>query len=377
MPQKKSQENAAAFKHWINEALVKKMAEHIRHHYPQFDSRRFVQLSPQLAALEMKSRIRLICDYLHSHLPQDYKSALRILLKATTAPHPKYDSLKGFDLWAFTEFVHRYGLEDLDASLRALHTLTQRFTGEFAIRPFLIHRQEETLAVLKRWAHDKNYHVRRLVSEGSRPRLPWGEVLQAFIKDPKPTLALLEELKYDDELYVRKSVANHLNDITKTHPDLVLRTLKSWSKNCPAEHQEKVDWITRHALRTQIKAGNPKALRLLGYHTDAEVRMSDLKLRKSKVKAGDYLEFSFSLTSRQMAKVVVDYAIHYKKSNGGNSSKVFKLANKELPAREPIVISKRHSFKPVTTRRLYSGRHIVEILVNGRSLGRKEFQVQA
>lgn len=377
MPQKNSEENASAFKHWINEALVKRMAEHIRHHYPEFDGKSFVKLSPQLAALEMKPRMRLICDYLHSHLPRDYKTALRILLKATTEPHPKHEPLKGFDLWAFTEFVHRYGLEDLDASLKALHTLTQKFTGEFAIRPFLIHRQKETLAVLMKWTHDKNHHVRRLVSEGSRPRLPWGEVLRDFIKDPKPTLALLEELKYDDELYVRKSVANHLNDITKTHPELVLRTLKAWNKNCPAEHKEKIDWITRHALRTQIKAGNPEALKLLGYHTDAEVKLSELKLMKSKVKAGDYLEFSFSLTTKQTAQVVVDYAIHYKKSNGGNSPKVFKLANKELPAKKSVNLTKRHSFKPVTTRKLYSGRHVLEILVNGRSLGKKEFQVQA
>lgn len=376
MPQKKSTENASAFKNWINEALVLKMAEHLRHHHPDFDAKGFIKLSHQLPSLELKPRMRLICDFLHSHLPKEYPKALKILLKATTQPKTGLEPLSGFDLWAFTEFVQRYGLEHFDQSMQALHTMTQKFTAEFAIRPFLIKKPQETLEQLMVWTKDPSPHVRRWVSEGTRPRLPWGEVLRDFIRDPRPTLQLLEELKYDEELYVRKSVANHLNDITKDHPELVLKTLKRWKKNCPKEHKIKIDWITRHALRTQVKAGNPEALKLLGYHTDAVVKLHDLNLAPKSVKTGGHLEMTFSLSSVKKVTVVIDYAIHYKKSNGNHSAKVFKLANKELPAKERMNFKKKHSFRPVTTRVLYPGAHVLEIFVNGKSLAKAHFTLK-
>ncbi|UXR63980.1 DNA alkylation repair protein [Bdellovibrio bacteriovorus] len=373
MPQKKSTENESAFKNWINEALVRRMAAHIQQHYPSFDSKAFIKVSHELPQLEMKPRMRLICDFLKAHLPADYPKALKLLLKATMKPKSGVEPLKGFDLWAFTEFVQRYGLEHFDESMNALHTLTQKFTAEFAVRPFIIHDQEKTLQQLMLWTQDPSEHVRRWVSEGTRPRLPWGELLRSFIKDPSPALALLEELKFDESLYVRKSVANHLNDITKDHPELVIKTLKRWLKNCPKEHKTKIDWITRHALRTQVKAGNPKALQLLGYHTDADVKLHDLTLAPKTVMTGEHLKLSFSLSSAKNATVVVDYAIHYKKSNGSHSAKVFKLSNKDLKAKERMDFTKKHSFRPVTTRVLYPGAHIVEIFVNGKSLGKASF----
>ncbi|MFV8258680.1 DNA alkylation repair protein [Bdellovibrio bacteriovorus] len=373
MPQKKTAENESAFKNWINEALVRRMAEHLQYHHSDFDSKSFQKLSRELSALEMKPRVQLIRGRLQSHLPEDYTKALNILLKAVTKPKPGVEPLSGFDLWAFTEFVQAYGLEHFDESMKGLHTLTQKFTAEWAVRPFLIHRQEETLKQLMAWTQDESHHVRRWVSEGSRPRLPWGELLREFIKDPAPTLKLLEKLKYDEELYVRKSVANHLNDITKTHPDVVIKTLKRWQKEAPKEHKTKIDWITRHALRTQVKAGNPEALKLLGYHTEATVKLHDLTLKPKTVKTGGHLEMSFALTSPKDATVVVDYAIHYKKANGTNSAKVFKLANKELKAKKRMEFTKKHSFRPVTTRVLYPGSHVVEIFVNGKSLGKATF----
>lgn len=375
MPQKNEETTDTAFKNWINEALVKRMAKHISHHYPAFDDKAFIKLSHKLPELELKPRMRLICDFLKTHLPEDYKKALAILLKATTNPATGIAPLKGFDLWAFTEYVHRYGLKDFDESMKALHTFTELFTAEFAIRPFLIHEEKRTLKVLHTWSKDKNHHVRRLVSEGSRPRLPWGEQLKSFIKDPAPTIELLDKLKYDDELYVRKSVANHLNDISKDHAEIAIKTAARWLKEAPAKHQDKIDWIVRHALRTLIKKGNPAALKLLGYDSNNSVKIKNLKLNKSSVNVGDHLEFSFDIESSKPGKIMVDYLVHHKKSNGNTSPKVFKLTSKDVKAKEVFNVRKKHSFKPVTTRVYYPGTHYLEIMVNGKLYSKVPFKL--
>lgn len=376
MPQKKEDVSDSAFKNWINADLVGRMATHIQHHHPSFNRKEFVALTLDLPNLELKPRVQLICDYLKKYLPEDYKQALRLLLNATTDPSPKAKALTGFDLWAFTEYVHRYGLKDFEESMDALYELTQRFTAEFAIRPFLIHEEKKTLKVLHQWSKDKNHHVRRLVSEGSRPRLPWGEQLKSFIQDPSPTLELLEKLKYDEELYVRKSVANHLNDISKDHPTLAIKTAKRWLKEAPEKHKGKINWIVKHALRTLLKKGHPEALKLLGYKTAGKLQVKNLKLSAKTVKIGSTLEFSFDLTSSHPAQVMVDYLIHHKKSNGENKPKVFKLTSKSLKAGETLNIKKKHSFKPVTTRKYYPGTHHLEIMINGQLLTKTPFTLK-
>ncbi|WP_373999285.1 DNA alkylation repair protein [Bdellovibrio bacteriovorus] len=376
MPQKNEESNDTAFKNWINEALVKRMAKHISHHYPAFDEKAFIKLSHKLPNLELKPRMRLICDFLKTHLPEDYNKALAILLKATTKPAPGVTAMKGFDLWAFTEYVHRYGLKDFEESMKALHTFTELFTAEFAIRPFLIHEEKRTLKVLHKWSKDKNHHVRRLVSEGSRPRLPWGEQLKSFIKDPAPTIELLDKLKYDDELYVRKSVANHLNDISKDHPDIAVKVAARWLKEAPAKHKEKIEWIARHALRTLLKKGNADALKLLGYENKGKVQIKNLLLVSDNVKIGSHLEFSFDVASTEAAQIMVDYLIHHKKANGGTSPKVFKLTTKTMKHKEVIAIKKKHSFKPITTRVYYPGTHYLEIMVNGKLLAKIPFTLK-
>ncbi|MEK2644871.1 DNA alkylation repair protein [Bdellovibrio sp. BCCA] len=376
MPQKNEIETESAFKNWINAGLVARIAKHIAFHYPEFDSKAFNKLSSQLPALEMKPRMKLICDFLKEHLPQDYTTALDILIDATAKPAPKVEPLKGFDLWAFTEYVHRYGLKDFDESMKALHEFTQKFTAEFAIRPFLIQEEAKTLKVLHKWTKDPSHHVRRLVSEGSRPRLPWGEQLRSFIKDPTPTIELLEKLKYDDELYVRKSVANHLNDISKDHPAIAIKTAQKWLKEAPAKQKPKIDWIVRHALRTLLKKGHPEALKLLGFENKGKVEVKNLKLEKKEIRIGEHLEFSFDLASTAAAQIMVDYLIHHKKSNGETSPKVFKLTTKSLKTKEVLPIKKKHSFKPVTTRVYYPGTHYLEIMVNGKLLAKVPFNLK-
>jgi 3-methyladenine DNA glycosylase AlkC len=287
----------------------------------------------------------------------------------------KKGDLKGFDLWPYADFIQTYGLKHAQKSLNALYEITQLFTSEFAIRPFLKQHTHESLAYLLNCAHDANVHVRRWSSEGSRPRLPWGERLDPFIDNPQLTLPILEVLKFDDELYVRKSVANHLNDMAKDHPLFVVKILKKWNRESPSEHLAKIQWITRHALRTLIKKGHPEALLLMGVSTSAQIKLSAISLNKKEFKIGETLHFDFSLssTSTKKQKIIVDYIIHHQKAGGKTSPKVFKLKTVELNPKESIQLSKKHSLKPVTTRKYYAGSHSIEVQVNGKIYGKQKW----
>jgi 3-methyladenine DNA glycosylase AlkC len=365
--------NPNAFKNWISPELLEKMARALSRVHPGFRERELVGISKKLGPLELKDRVRLVAATLRELLPPDYPAALAILLRAAESP-----DLKGFGLWPFTELVQSHGLQHFDESMRALHFLTQKFTAEFAVRPFLIRYPEETLALLSGFARDPSHHVRRWVSEGTRPRLPWGERLAALIADPTPSLRLLEELKYDPELYVRKSVANHLNDISKDHPALVVRTLARWIREAPAAEREKIAWIARSATRTLVKKGDEAALDLLGVARDAQVKARKLRLNQAAFRVDDTLELRFEIESESAGdqKLVIDYAIHFVRANGERGPKVFKLKTFMLGAGERVEITKRHPLRAITTRTYYPGEHLLEIQVNGRIRLRKAWELR-
>lgn len=368
-------ENPTAFKHWIDVALLRRMATALSSAHRGFEARSFLELADHLEPLELKQRVCLVREGLRARLPIEFPSAVAILLGSL-----KHKNLTGFDLWPYTEFVQTYGLEHFDESMNALRELTKLFTAEFAVRPFLRLYPERTLLRLSEWANDKDIHVRRLVSEGTRPRLPWGERLGHFIKNPALTLVLLEQLKHDPELYVRKSVANHLNDIAKDHPELVVKTLKRWlARSTDADQLKRIQWIRGRSLRTLIKQGHPGALGLMGFRTDAKIRLKGLTLNKKKYRIRETLEFQFELVSRSRKeqKLVVDYVIHHVRGNKGRTPKVFKLKNVTLMPGESLRITKKHSLKPITTRRYYSGKHLLEIQVNGKILSGSEWHLAA
>lgn len=349
------------------------MADALVEAHPSFDRKTFIGQASKLNRLELKARVYFVRDQLQKQLPQNYKQALRILLQSLQG-----GTLKGFDLWPYTEFVQTYGLQEVKISLAALQELTCLFTSEFAVRPFIVAHPEETLAFLKLCTQNENPHIRRWASEGSRPRLPWGTRLELFIKDPRPGLVLLEKLKFDPELYVRKSVANHLNDIAKDHPQIVTRLLKKWQTEVPMEHQEKLNWITRHSLRTLIKQGHPQALQLIGADTQAQVRVQELQLQKVNFRMNDKIEFSFLIrsTSKKKQKLVIDYVIHHRKANQETSAKVFKLKTLILDPGQEVNLVKNHHLKPISTRKYYSGLHILEIQVNGKIQARTEWNLK-
>lgn len=361
----------SAFKNWINTDVVKLLGSELAAVYPNFNQKKFNQLAAQLGPLELKARVRLIAQELTTLLPTDYPEALKIILKVL-----ERDKVSGFSLWPFSEFIGSQGLEHFEESLATMSLLTQKFTSEFAVRPFFLKDPHLVLKSFKTFARSSNHHVRRWVSEGSRPLLPWGEKIPLFVREPEHTLPLLELLRYDEELYVRKSVANHLNDISKHHPSVVVATLRLWKKDCPTEHKAKIDWITRHALRTLIKKGDPAALKLLGVKSSAEVSIQAFSLNKKYYRLGQGIEVKLELrsTTKKSQKLVADYCIHYVKANGSLSKKVYKWKTFELKGQETQELVKTHSLKKITTMKFYPGMHKLSVQINGQELASREWK---
>lgn len=343
--------------------------------WPAFGTRAFVADALRgYEPLNLMQRGRHIADALQRHLPQDYDAAVDVLLASLAHQPARGGSMASFLLLPYTEFVARHGPGHFDTSMRALHALTQRFTGEFAIRPFIAAEPARALAQLQAWTDDPSEHVRRLVSEGTRPRLPWASRLRTFAQDPAPILALLERLRDDPSLYVRRSVANHLNDIGKDHPALLAEVATRWLADATPQRE----WIVRHALRSAVKRGEAAALAVLGVGDKAEVAIESPRIAPARLRIGDVFELSFVLHNLRDApqRVLVDFAVWYVKASGEPRAKVFKLRTVVLGPGERMAFSKRLSTEQRTTRRHYPGRHRVDVVLNGHNHALGAFQLQ-
>lgn len=342
---------------------------------PRFKRSAFLaDVDSALRPLELKDRIRLLASRLSDSLPLSFAAKSKLLARALESE----PELHGFAGAAAHELISREGLaskSDFDRSLGLLRDLTEYFSSEFAIQPFLVADLARTLKFLGDLTDHPNVHVRRWVSEGTRPRLPWGIRLRAIQERPEHTIPLLEALRYDEELYVRKSVANHLNDISKDHPERVVRLLRAWRKEAPAAHREKIEWITRHALRGLIKQGHPGALALFGWSGEVPLARKKLVLSSDRVSVGDQLEFSVQLASRKARSAALDFRIYYRKKNGELSPKVFKWTTLDLREGQLVALTKRHSFRPVSIRKLYPGLHAIGVQLNGIEILRQEFRL--
>ncbi|WP_447752761.1 DNA alkylation repair protein [Sphingopyxis fribergensis] len=333
----------------------------------RFDRSAFLAAaSDGLDALSIMERVRHIADALHAALPGAYPEALTMI--RAMAPRLTH----GFQAMAVTEYVARYGLADFDRSMDALADLTRFGSAEFAIRPFLAADTQRALAIMTRWAGSDDEHVRRLASEGGRPRLPWAARVPALKADPTLAAPILEILKADSSLYVRKSVANHLNDIAKDRPDWLLDRLALWPQDDPH-----TIWIVRHALRTLIKKGEPRALALIGVGHGAAVTVRSFTIDPPTVRLGDRISMSAELVSDAPddQRLVVDYRIHYARAGGKTAPKVFKLKTFELAADDAIALSISQTIKDFSTRRHHPGRHSVELIVNGRTMAEGAFEL--
>ena len=362
------------FKDAFSEHASLRIAREVALHCPGFPLDRFSKgLGDALAPLELKQRVLLIADRLEDGLPDRAGQMFPILVAALAkddGPQPPATrpggGLSGFAVWPLTELVARHGLETPDLAFPALREMTIRFTAEFAVRPFLRRDPESTLSRFTDWVNDPNPHVRRLVSEGSRPLLPWGMRLPELLELPLRTLPLLEQLHRDDSDYVRLSVANHLNDITKFHPGEVIPLLKRWLKDAPGDRfQQK---LARHACRSLIKAGHREALRLFGVEHPDSIEIVDFSLLADQVEMGQVLEFGLVLSNPTPLpqRAMVDYRLHFLGANGALRPKVFKWRECQIPPGKSLRIQGRHRFRKVTTRRHYPGTQHIQAQVNGR-----------
>lgn len=355
---------------FFTEEFVNSLAAAIQEIYPPFDAEAFRAraLDNGWEARELKARMRHITGTLSPLLPVDYRAALDILRQVARTLEAQ-----AFDKMVFSDFAALYGTDDWDASIPALEEFTQQISAEFAVRYFILKDPDRMMTQMLTWAGHPNPHVRRLASEGCRPRLPWAIRVPALIKDPSPILPILDALKLDPEEWVRRSVANNLNDIAKDHPDVVVEVLSGWQQHDTPE----IKAITAHALRTLVKKGHPGALALLGFSAEAEVTVKNLVVEPDTIPLHGDITFSFEVESlgETPQDLVIDYVVHLMRANGKQTPKVFKLSKRTIQPGETITLRRKHSFAPVTTRKYYPGEHALEVQINGAVLDRAEFQV--
>lgn len=362
----------------LDDAAVRALARDLGRAHPRLDARSFVAAGlAGLAERSLSERAIHLADVMHAHLPADFAAAAELVEASLGAPLAGSEVF-GMEVLRYLPHVHfvaRHGLDHFEPSMRLQLALTRRFSAEFSIRAFLLKYPERTYERLVAWTADPDVHVRRLVSEGTRPRLPWAERLRDYQRDPTPVLALLERLKDDPERYVQRSVANNLNDIAKDHPQRVLDVCARWRQGAGAGRT----WIVGHALRSLIKQGDRGALALVGAAEPPRVRVREVRFEPPAITLGDTLRLAFELVSTSAApqELVVDYAVHFVKADGQRRPKVFKLRRLTLPPRAAVPLAARVSFADMTTRKHYPGAHRAELLVNGEALPLGEFEVRA
>jgi 3-methyladenine DNA glycosylase AlkC len=348
---------AELFKNLYNETYIKLLCKNIQKHYTNFDQEKFTYsiFDKTWKELELKQRMRHISTTLGIYLTNSYKSNIDILVKAFF----KMPTNLALENMVFQDFVEVYGLDEVDISLDALEQFTKNSSSEFAIRAFILKDSNTTIQRMKQWAKHENEHVRRLASEGCRPRLPWAVALPEFKKDPTLVLEILELLYDDSSEYVRKSVANNLNDISKNNPNIVINIVSKYI----GQNQQK-DKLLKHASRTLLKQSDAKILKLFGYKTIKNIKIENFEIQ-NKVEIGDSLEFSFDIKSKEnLGKLRVEYIVEFVRLNNKTNKKVFMISDSICKANHKS-ISKKHSFKAITTRKYYSGIHKIYVNING------------
>jgi len=351
---------------FFTNSSINQFADTIRQYYPEFNKNKFVNsvFNDEWNSKELKEKMYHTTVCLHETLPENYKQTLDILIKI--AP-----SIKGFEAMVLPDYAEQYGMENWKISLPALRHFTKYSSSEFAIRPFLKKDSKRAMAFMNKLAEDKNDKIRRFASEGCRPRLPWAMALPEFKKDPVLIFDVLEKLKNDESEFVRKIVANNLNDISKDHPELVLEVCERWYNKT-----ENTDWIVKHACRTMLKKGNKRALLLFGYGDSSKIKIDKLTLEKKEVVIGKNLHYSFQLliSTDKAIKVRLEYGMDFMKANGKLSRKIFQITeNRYKPGMHSF--SRKHSYIDMSTRKHYEGNHCITIIVNGDEMANASFMV--
>lgn len=340
-----------------------KLADVLTKTIPAFDKQKFIELiySPEFEAKELKERMKHTTRILNHFMPIDYSESVKLIDKTITQLRAEKIGEDSLPYMFIPDYIETYGLNDFKNSVKALELTTQFTSCEFAVRPFILKYELDMIGEMHKWSKHKNHKVRRLASEGSRPRLPWAMGIPFLKKDPSSILPILENLKCDDSEYVRRSVANSINDIAKDHPSIVLDLASRWSGL-----SKETDAIVKHGSRTLLKQGHAEILKHYGLD-DKGIHLSDFKVLTPEVKIGANLEFSFSIenTNETEQKVRLEYAIYYMKQNGQLAKKVFKVSERPYPPGTKINVNRKQKFVLITTRKFYLGKHQISIIING------------
>lgn len=360
----------------LKNSLNKEFFQAFFHSWKKFDAN-FNQIEMEQSIfdeawenLELKERIRRITERINEQLPDNFSEATELLIRITENLANSGEKIGSYEYFFIPDYIELFGKDHFDESLYAIKELTKFITCEFAIRPFLADKPKQVMEYMLKLSKHPHENIRRFSSEGCRPKLPWGMALKSLIKDPSPILPILENLKADESLFVRKSVANNLNDISKDHPELVIRTAKRWQ-----DKNEHTQWIKKHACRTLLKQGNPEAMRLFGYANNKDLDFSPLRLNTKRISLGENLDFQFSLKnkSKKTQLIRIEYGLYFLKANGKQNRKVFKLTERLIESGQQIELLKKHHIKEISTRRYYSGQQRLSIILNGIEVEQTNF----
>jgi len=356
-----------------NKPFYERLAASLEKVVPNFEAKKFMKaiLTDAFYNMEWKERVQHTTKVLHHFMPSNFAESAKLMEEIVAQLRADGFGEQGLVFMFLPDYIATYGLDDYENSIKALEFLTQFISAEFAIRPFLLKYGDRLMADMLRMSTHKNHHVRRFASEGSRPRLPWGAAIPALKKDPTLILPILENLKNDSSEYVRRSVANNLNDITKDNPDVVIGVAKKW-KGLGKE----TDAIIKHACRSLLKSGHPEILSFYGLDAN-HLSITDFKIETPKINIGGEVEFSFSIKNEDSIEryIRLEYILYYLKNNGNLAGKVFKINEKSYPAGAEAKIKRKQSFKLITTRTFYKGHHKLSIMVNGKETAVGDFEL--
>ena len=375
---------AELIKNMYNKQFFDRFTKDLKLVISDFDSRKFVSriVDDNWEKREFKERGNHITTVLKDFLPADYKDAIAKILELLDLKKDSHDFSEIDDTqfglaleygWILDNFVEKYGVEDYETSVKAIEIITQFSSCEFSVRPFIIKYPGKMMKQMLAWSKHKHWGVRRLSSEGCRPRLPWAMALPNLKENPAPIIPILENLKNDKSRFVRLSVANNLNDIAKDNPETVIALAKKWHGK-----SENIDWLIKHGCRTLLKQGNAEVMELFGFGSGLKnISIDNFRILTPKVKIGSSMEFSFKLLNKnsKKTKIRLEYGLYYQKANGTLSKKVNKISEKEYAENSITEIKRKHSFKVVTTRVLHPGLHQVSVIINGNEFEKHDFEL--
>jgi 3-methyladenine DNA glycosylase AlkC len=343
-------------------SFYEKFGQAVAEVHPSFNKQKFIEAiyEGDFAQKEWKERMKHTTIVFHQFMPQNFSEAVSLIDKIIENLKNKFIE-GGLAFIFFADYIEMYGIDDFKISAKAFVSITQFISCEFAVRPFILKYKEKMIDEMTKWSLHENHHVRRLASEGSRPRLPWAMAIPFLKNDPSSILPILENLKNDPSEYVRRSVANNLNDIAKDNPQIVLKIASKWKGQ-----SKETDAIIKHGCRSLLKQGHPEILSHYGLES-TNIELSNFEIKTPIVKIGDYLNFQFYLNNKnEEAKTIrLEYAIHYKKAKGHLAKKVFKISEKSYPPNQLIKVDRNQSFKLITTRVFHIGNHQLSIIING------------